>query len=674
MLNKMLVSAMISHMALAGAQTPEPESALSERDFLAPMPIVLSVSRLAQRLDETPGAMTILDRTFIRMTGARDVVDLLRLVPGFQSTTDFENDAPIATYHGRNNGVANKIQVLVDGRSVYSGFLAGPTGLGWQTLAIDDIERIEVLRGSNSAAYGARAFLGVVNIVSRDVADTRGVAASATTGQGGVADLGARLGWGEAPNAYRISADSRTDEGLRKVFSNAGHASGDARVDRVNFSAHVAADGEADVELRAGAVNVRAIKGDTASVGNAERPRYLASRFLQFDWNKVLSDNQDIVVSASHTENTIGDRFPLLTDQYNAYFGADYYGIALEIEGQEANDALSFAHTLRPSDAVSLVWGAELRHEQIISKHGFDTVGQVNSDFWRLFANGQWRLAPKWLLNLGSLAEHSDLGGDSVSPRAMLNWQVAQGHTLRAGVSTAFRPPSAYEKYVGYRFYDVNGQNPTPLFVQGNPKLVSETVEVRELGYLADLPQWGLSGDVRVFSERVENGIATVETMPVRYTNGDRYEISGAEYQVSWSPTRQTRIFFNQTWLQTRVDATFWVDPSIEHMPEVARNHYDVLVHQAPRNTASLTAMHTLANGVALTVMHQRTDDVVLISDNGHLHSMARTDVRVAKPFRLGQAQAEWAVTVQNLGTPYPDGNVQFYFDRRVLATLRLAY
>lgn len=674
MLKNMVIFFMVLYSAGVSAQTAGTDSALSEQDFLAPMPIVLSVSRLAQRLDETPGAMTILDRDFIRMTGARDVVDLLRLVPGFQTTTDFENDAPIATYHGRNNGVANKIQVLVDGRSVYSGFLTGSTGLGWQTLAIDDIERIEVLRGSNSAAYGARAFLGVVNIVSRDVADTRGVAAYTTAGQGGVADLGARLGWGEAPNAYRISADSRTDAGLRKVIANGGRASGDARVDRVNFSSHLVADGGVDVELRAGAVNARAIKGDTGSVGNAERPRYLDSRFLQLDWRRVLSDTQDVAFTASRTVNTIGDRFPLLTDQYNAYFGADYHGTTIEVEGQEANDALSFAHTLRPNDDFSLVWGAELRHEQILSKQGFDTLGHVDSDFWRLFANVQWRLAPKWLLNLGALAEHSDLGGDSVSPRAMLNWQVAPGHTLRAGVSTAFRPPSAYEKYVGYRFYDVNGQNPTPLFVQGNPNLLSETVEVRELGYLADLPQWGLSGDVRVFSERVANGIAVVQSMPQTYTNGDRYEISGVEYQVSWSPSRQTRIFFNQTWVQTRVDGTFWVDQSIENMPEVARNHTYELVHMAPRQAASLTAMHRLDNGVTLTFMHQRSEDVVLISDNANLYSMTRNDVRVAKPFRLGQAQAEWAVTVQNLGAPYSDGNVQFLFDRRAMATLRLTY
>ena len=70
---------------------------LSEKEFLADMPIVLSVSRLPQRLDETPGAVTVIDRDFIRLSGARDVADLLRLVPGFQSSMSFEPLAPQAS-------------------------------------------------------------------------------------------------------------------------------------------------------------------------------------------------------------------------------------------------------------------------------------------------------------------------------------------------------------------------------------------------------------------------------------------------------------------------------------------------------------------------------------------------------------------------------------------------
>ena len=81
---------LMSAGAVANAQTGIDAPAVSESDFLAEIPVVLSVSRLAQPLDEAPGAVTILDRHFIRMSGARDVTDLLRMVPGFQTTTSFE--------------------------------------------------------------------------------------------------------------------------------------------------------------------------------------------------------------------------------------------------------------------------------------------------------------------------------------------------------------------------------------------------------------------------------------------------------------------------------------------------------------------------------------------------------------------------------------------------------
>jgi iron complex outermembrane receptor protein len=179
---------------LAFAQSPE---GVSEKDFLEDMPIVLSVSRLPQRLDETPGAVTILDRNMIRLSGARDVADLLRLVPGFQTSMSFENVAPLASYHGGFDGYSNRVQVLVDGRSVFSPYFIGSIGPGLQTVALADIERIEVLRGSNSAAYGARAFLGVINIVTRDTLDTMGLQASLTGGEVGIRDAQARIGWGQ---------------------------------------------------------------------------------------------------------------------------------------------------------------------------------------------------------------------------------------------------------------------------------------------------------------------------------------------------------------------------------------------------------------------------------------------------------------------------------------------
>ena len=447
--SKLIPALLILACATARAQSGQDMGALSERDFLGEVPVVLSVSRLAQPLDEAPGAVTILDRQFIRMSGARDVSDLLRMVPGFQTTTSFETDAPLASYHGRSDDWANRIQVLVDGRSVYSGHLQGSAGLGLQTLALDDIARIEVLRGSNSATYGARAFLGVVNIVSRDVRDTLGGSASVAAGGNGLADAGARLGWGGPGAAYRISVDSRGDQGLRGAY-------GRNRVSRFNAAANYDLEAGAELDLRVGALGMDAGRGTEGDAGNAARMRFLGSQFFQADWHTPRGEDQDLLLSYSHTENSHRDTFPYLSNAA----GVNYYGIAIDFSAREVNDAFMLQHTWRASAALRAVWGMELRREAVSSESSFDQLGKVTSDFSRLFGNVEWRLLPDWVFNAGAMAENSSIGGGSVSPRLMLNWHALEGHTLRAGVSTAFRPPSAYEKYAAVRYYDVNGQNP----------------------------------------------------------------------------------------------------------------------------------------------------------------------------------------------------------------------
>ncbi len=659
---------------MAFAETPSqaparpPGATISETDYLVDVPSVISVSRLAQTLDETPGAVTILDREFIRMTGARDVVDVLRFVPGFQTTSSYETDAPMATYHGRNDDWANRIQVLVDGRSVYSSLLQGSAGIGWQTLALDDIERIEVLRGSNSATYGARAFLGVVNIISRDVRDTTGVAASVSRGENGVADAGASLGWTDQDASFRLSADSVSDDGLKGAF-------GKNHTERMNFSSHFALEHGAELDLRAGGLGIYAGRGssDSAQYGNPERRWSLGSQFVQADWRKSLDESQDLALTLSHTENSSRDHFAYLTHDPipdNNGIPRDYYGASVDFGGDEYVDTVTVQHTVRLSPSLRSVWGGEFRRERVVSPALFSATGGATTDFYRLFGSAEWRLSDSLLLNAGALAEHSDADGDSLSPRLMLNWRVAPGHTLRAGASTAFRPPSAYEKYGQVLYVDAQRQYPTGHFIFNNGTLVPEKLFSQELGYYFAPLNSAFSGDVRVFQEQITDGISHTENgiipgiQPQYNLNRTQDQISGMELQVNWVPAPATRVFLSQTWTAIDVSASSGVESQFR------------TAHGAPRYAASLVVMHSFANGWHASVMHQVADDVALmsISDNQWLFSMQRTDLRLAKDLRLGGYKSELAAVLQNLGEPYQDGDHKYYFNRRALMTLKIEY
>jgi len=184
----------------------------SEEDlYFGSLPVVATVSRLPQPLRDAPGSVTVIDREMIRASGARGISDLLRLVPGFQ-VTPLNTEAPRVVYHGLSDEeYSPRVQVLIDGRSQYSPLFRG--GVNWNTLpvAIEDIERIEVVRGSNSAAFGSNAFLGVINIITQDASQARGASFGVNHGNQGVRDERVRLGGQVAGADVRLTVRQQSD-------------------------------------------------------------------------------------------------------------------------------------------------------------------------------------------------------------------------------------------------------------------------------------------------------------------------------------------------------------------------------------------------------------------------------------------------------------------------------
>ncbi|MDE1545544.1 TonB-dependent receptor plug domain-containing protein [Dechloromonas agitata] len=192
-----------------------------ENIFFSSLPLVASVSRLPQQLSETPASVTIIDQEMIRASGMRTVEDLLRLVPGFQVTSHNQDPANVV-YHGLNTGLSgdeygSRVQVLVDGRSQYSPLFK--SGVNWNLLpvALENIERIEVIRGSNTVSYGSNAFMGVVNIITMDPALTKGWQVSANHGNNGIRDEMVRWGESIGDANVRLTYRSLQDDGFQRA-------------------------------------------------------------------------------------------------------------------------------------------------------------------------------------------------------------------------------------------------------------------------------------------------------------------------------------------------------------------------------------------------------------------------------------------------------------------------
>jgi iron complex outermembrane receptor protein len=633
-----------AHVFPALAQT-----SVSEQDYLNDMPVVLSVSRLPQRLDETPGAVTVLDRDFIRRSGARDVADLLRMVPGFQVSNSFESVAPLVSYHGAFDSYSNRLALLIDGRSAYSPYFIGSIGPGLQTVALQDIERIEVLQGSNSAAYGARAILGVINIVTRDPVDTRGVQGAISWGSNGIRDAQARVGWGDFGALFRLTADTRGDDGL-------SGANGQNKVSRVNFRSDFYPNSQDELELRLGGLNIASGKGIQGQPGNPWHDYAFDSNYVQMDWRRSLGVDADLAIKLSHSQESYKDEFPYVLTNLSAqyYSPSDIYTV--RASGQASSDEASLQYTFRAAQAVRAVVGAELRKEHVQSLSLYNTDAPFVADFSRLFGNLEWLAAPSWLVNVGAMVEKDCVSGDTLAPRLMINWHATPGQTWRAGVSKAFRPPSIFEDFVSIH-YIWNDRRGGPFsfdstLIQGPGNLRSEEVLVREVGYLGDFADLRLNVNARLFHEEITDFIRQLSGGPVRtYANDENFVVKGLEYQLKWQPWPGAQFVLNQTYT------------------DISSSNKGTAM-AAPELSSSIAYFQKLPGRFDLSLMHTNSSEASLLADDAR--PLSRTDLRLAKGVKWGNYRGEISLVLQNLGTGYPDYKLNYLFERQAYVTLRL--
>lgn len=623
------------------------ETGLSEKDFLGEVPVVASVSRLPQPLNEAPGAVTVIDRDTIRRSGAREIADLLRLVPGFQ-TAEVRGGNPVAAYHGTYFENANRIQVLIDGRSTYSPLYTGSASIGMRSVSLDDIERIEVLRGSNSATYGARAMFGVVNIITRESADTLGRTAHVAAGQGGLRDASARVGWGNEAAGFRLSAERRGDAGFSEFDRN--------RLGNVNFRGDLRASTVDTVEVRAGVSDQRWSDGFADQPTNAQRTRRYYGGYFQLDWRRSPSSDREFRLSYSHNEERYEDLYSARVPGLPAF--------PVDFSGAGRVDSLEFGHRFAAGPSVRVSWGGEWRSERLRSPPVYARSDWIDTSFARLSGNVEWRLDPKLILNAGAMFEHNSASGSAVLPRVMLNWLPAQGHAFRAGVSEAHRPPSVFERAANQAL-PIPGVGIAQNWL-ADPSVRPERLRAAELGYYGDWRSLRTSLDVRVFEERVEDFLQVIR-VPVpaalgainattgAFANGRTMRLQGFEYQLAWRPTGSTRL----TVAQSFVDANFPIDGDFISVP---------------RNTGSVAWFQRLPGNWDMTLVHSHVSAMTWSGPGGLIPSHQRTDARLAHGFRLSGVRAEAALVAQSLGGATPEYLPQLSFGRRVFATLRLDF
>jgi iron complex outermembrane recepter protein len=274
------------HVALVSIEAFAADDSFSEQAYLQDFPVVLSASRLSQPLSEAPNAMTVIDRRTIKASGFRTIADLFRLVPGMYVGYAGAN-TPIVSLSGVTDQYSRRMQVLIDGRSVY---LPPSGGVDWQDLPImiDDIERIEVVRGPAAASHGTNSFYGVINIISRDAASVNTKSVSVNLGGMGVSDVSAHLGKVGERLDYRISFGYRSDGGDNPQVLN------DTSTNRLlNLRTNYRWDAENGIDLQLGLNNGVYGTGTAGRPEDAFRDARTSNDFQQATWVHTWSGRDE---------------------------------------------------------------------------------------------------------------------------------------------------------------------------------------------------------------------------------------------------------------------------------------------------------------------------------------------------------------------------------------------
>lgn len=664
----------------------------SDLDYYQELPVVLSASRLSQPLSEAPNAMTVIDRKMIQASGFRTIPDLFKLVPGMY-VSYYKGSQAFVSYHGSTDQYARRMQVMIDGRSVY---LPPVSTVDWSNLPItvDDIERIEIIRGPAAASHGANSTQGVISIMTKDAGAVNGKRLSITHGNKGINDVSMRYGQLGDTLDYRMTLAYSADHGYddlttppNDISINRSQARGllnntnDSNQARLfNFRADYHPNGVDRFDIQFGFNHDEQgvgfnDKNPTASNpnstnGNPFHDRISNSDFVQLEWLRKLGNASELSVRYSHIRQDAHEDFPV-------YLGGVFFDNPLTSQTLKiSRDEIEIQHTLHTSASNRLVYGAAYEVARVkgwgnIPALPLAYASSSRTDEYRLFAHDEWRITPQWLLNTGAMYEKNSMGQNDISPRVALNFHITPQHTLRIGHSVAYRTPALIEqKYPPIQPGDLFIPNAEVNSLGLRPeKLVS-----REIGYLGEFPQWKTSLDMRLFRDHVSHGIYASSTDQLE--NGVTAIYHGFETTLKHSFTENSELTVNFAHESAGSNAAFLVASRGAKLKSNSPDTDDVLTGSIPKNSASLLYLQRFPNDYTFSTAYYY-QSAMQPFDRGSIDYQPiqrRMDVRVAKAFKpSAKLKAELAVVVQNLfNQDYTEYVATNLFNRRGYVTLNL--
>lgn len=597
MLLRIPVAALAALCGIAEAQVQT-----SFDPFDEPLEAVITPTRLRQSLHDVPASVTVITAAAMRDLGISSLPEALRLVPGMAVVHATGPDYQIS-YHGTNGLSPRRMNVLIDGISVYRPAFSEVI---WSQLpvAIDDIERIEITRGPSSAAYGPNSMLAVVNIITKQPSDAPSTHASFL-----VDSRGSRKLTGQASGRFgnwtaSATAEREQNDGFDRLSQDESGHDG-LQVNRVRLRAQSKLTSNRTIDVQA------LVAQGTAEVPFADNfqrtypDRRFVDGYVSALWTERTSANQEYQLQLNHTRQASRQRWTtclpavaLLPEMYDLWRLSPSYTEAIlsgrspsggspEADAQalrvlasiqrlgdralqpmcgmtnqdatQSRTEVEVQSTLQLAGNLRLVSGLGYRQQRGESQTYL--AGSQRSHVAWAFGNLEARPGPSLTLNAGAFAERDSLGPAPIAPRFGVNWHLSPTQTVRLAYARGSRSPDIQEQQARWTYTFTNVTPPLlgsttarlyqSRFAPGG--LDSERITSREVGYVANVSEYGLIVDARLFRDSLSSLISERTNLAGALpTNDGAVTLRGGEIQADlhWSP--RWAAFFKYALLENR--------------------------------------------------------------------------------------------------------------------------
>jgi len=513
-------------------------------ELLDDIPVVMTPSKIAQPRSDVSSSLSVIDGDFIRRSNMQYVEDLLQFVPGFSVATYKTSSQIVASYHGTEFDNYRRIQVLVNGRSVYS---AGLARVEWATLplSIEDVARVEVNRGPNAASYGINSFFAVVNIITRSPLETLGESISAYAGTNGDYRLYGQHSGLTGDWSYRASASNSYVEGFdtsaEGLQRHDGHGSQMGNI----FLQRETATSFFDLDIGASYLkdNIEPARYSVDSYDINDPVTEVAREHIKLSYAEQTSSTHELKLQYYYDQSDSSEYHDvfLSEDFYSSAFGvASSGGIeeSYEVDLLEVRHDIELQSTWTASNKLRVISALGYRWDEGESEHYIS--GSANNQTSRISSNLEYRASRDWIINTGAMLEHIEGDESFFSPKFGATYKLSPQESIRLNISKAVRTPDLSDQYFDWHYVLSNGDTSASTFAEEGEE--EEKITSYELGYYHYWPTQDLSFDIKLYHDEIQDIVLSTKTFTALGDVDTAIEegvttdvdINGVEIELDW--------------------------------------------------------------------------------------------------------------------------------------------